>query len=115
HDLGSVALGFHPSLDLPLSFAPAEAVTRLQTFDQFIAAAPNAGEILVGDLDPIALHTCFELHPVTLNLVPIHPCLLVTMDRRRCASHARGESQRRLAAAIRRLRGHSAENSRAFA
>ena len=47
---GSIALGLRPGLDLPLRFVLAEAVTRLQAFDQFVAAAPDACEILVGEL-----------------------------------------------------------------
>src|ERR1700758_1335804 len=68
---GRVALGLDPGVDLPSGFVLAEAVTRLQAFDQLVATAPDACEILVGELDPVAPHTCFELHPVTLNLVPI--------------------------------------------
>jgi kynurenine formamidase len=109
---GRVALGLDPGVDLPSGFVLAEAVTRLQAFDQLVATAPDACEILVGELDPVAPHTCFELHPVTLNLVPIHPCLL---DMTLRFPRADAGSQRGLAAAIRRLRGHSAENSGAFA
>src|SRR5690349_1334893 len=108
---GCITLGFHPGVDLPTRFVLAEAVTRLQALHQLVAAAPDACEVLVGELDPVAPHTSFELYPVTLNLVPIHPCLLA--EDGTLPPHAR--SHRGLAAAIRRLRGHSAENSAGLA
>ena len=60
HQLCGVALRFHPRLNFAFGLALAEAVTRLQAFGQFFAAAADAGEIFVGDLDPVTPNVGFE-------------------------------------------------------
>jgi hypothetical protein len=38
-------------------------------------------EIFVGELDPIRPNLALELHPIDLNLIPVHRCLLVGAGR----------------------------------
>src|SRR5579862_7398787 len=61
HDqLCGVALRPHPGLDLAFRFALAEAIARLQALDQFFTAAADAGEVFVGDFDPVTPNVGFE-------------------------------------------------------
>ena len=67
-----VALRLHPGFDLALGLGPGKTVTRLQAPAQLLAAAADAREILIGQLDPIVADLAFELHPIDLNLIPVH-------------------------------------------
>ena len=67
-----VALRLHPGLDLAFGFGLGEAVARLQAADQFAAAAADARDVLVGELGPIVADLALELHPIDLNLIPVH-------------------------------------------
>src|SRR5271170_3160514 len=72
-----VPLRAHPGADFALGLGLGEAVALLQPVGQFVAPAVDAGDVLVGQLDPVELELALELQPVALNLVPTHrrlPC-----------------------------------------
>src|SRR5271167_2460346 len=73
----SVPLRFHPGFDLALGLALAKSVARLQALDQFVAAAADMGDIFVSKLDPVAADAGLELHPIALDVGPVHRCLRI--------------------------------------
>src|SRR5579864_2712079 len=98
-----------PSLNLARGFGLGKAVTRLESADQLIAAAADAGHVFVGELDPIAADLVLEVHPVELNPIPVHRRLLdLSLDKRRSSAPSADGCEPDDAASIRRQRGLSA-------
>src|SRR5271169_2186925 len=67
-----VTLRLGPGFDLALGFGLGKAVTLPQAANEFGAAAGDARNILVGELDPIVAQFPLELRPIDLNLIPVH-------------------------------------------
>src|SRR5579871_3187931 len=49
-----------------------EAVTALQGAAQLAAVAGDGGQVLLGESRPVALEHDFFLHPMVLDLAPVH-------------------------------------------